>query len=161
MLDDIENLLSFRANVVPERYADSVLSVLIESLKKLPPPGHRLFVIGTTSSPRMVRTLGLDKYFQIKTELPPLDQDATQRVLAAVGEQQGVDLHDVATVLRASSGVPIKDLLFALHVAAHSLPEDESRLSADVFQRVWARVARPINELDGLANGPPADGSYF
>lgn len=55
MLDDIENLLAYRS--VGLRYADAVLSVLIESLKKLPPPGHHLFVIGTTSNKEMMQVL--------------------------------------------------------------------------------------------------------
>lgn len=154
VLDDIENLLGFRANVVPERYADAVLSVLIESLKKLPPPGHRLFVIGTTSNARMIRTLGLDKYFQIKTELAPLDADAVRRVLAAFGAQRGIDCGEVADALAgdaAHQGVPIKDLLFCLHVAAHSMPEGAAALSAEAFGRVWSRVARSIQAEDGAS----------
>ncbi|KAL6782595.1 hypothetical protein ACKKBG_A07415 [Auxenochlorella protothecoides x Auxenochlorella symbiontica] len=139
VLDDIENLLAYRS--VGLRYADAVLSVLIESLKKLPPPGHHLFVIGTTSNKEMMQTLGLSKYFQLELEVPPLDSTAVQMVLAASGAPRGVDFSAAAETLYGER-VPIKDLLFALHVSAQGLAPGETTVSASAFQRVWARIAK-------------------
>lgn len=38
--------------------------------------------------------------------------------------------------------VPIKDLLFALHVCAQGLGPGESRVGADDFARVWASISK-------------------
>ena len=47
VLDDIERLLDYVA--IGPRFSNAVLQTLLVLLKKAPPPGRRLFVIGTTS----------------------------------------------------------------------------------------------------------------
>ncbi len=47
VLDDIERLLEYVA--IGPRFSNAVLQTLLVLLKKQPPPGRKLFVVGTTS----------------------------------------------------------------------------------------------------------------
>jgi hypothetical protein len=47
VLDDVERLLEYVA--IGPRFSNAVLQTLLVLLKKQPPPGRKLFVVGTTS----------------------------------------------------------------------------------------------------------------
>ncbi len=52
ILDDIERLLDFVA--IGPRFSNTLLQTLLVLLKKPPPEGHRVLVVGTTSQPRVM-----------------------------------------------------------------------------------------------------------
>jgi vesicle-fusing ATPase len=53
VLDDIERLLEFVA--IGPRFSNAVLQALLVLLKRAPPPGRKLFIIGTTSQGRVMQ----------------------------------------------------------------------------------------------------------
>ena len=71
VLDDIERLLEY-VDVGP-RFSNVILQALLVLLKRQPPPGRKLFVIGTTSfSQDILKRMGLDSAFNVCLHVPAL-----------------------------------------------------------------------------------------
>ena len=59
ILDDIERLLEYVA--IGPRFSNIILQTLLVLIKKVPTPGHKLVVIGTTSQGDVVESMGLSE----------------------------------------------------------------------------------------------------
>jgi len=69
IIDDIERILDFTA--VGPRFSNAILQALLVLVKKPPPKENRkLLVLGTTSSPDVMRELGLYDAFDFQVEIP-------------------------------------------------------------------------------------------
>lgn len=118
VLDDIERLLEFVA--IGPRFSNSVLQALLVMLKRAPPPGRKLFIIGTTSQGRVMQDMDLSQTFNVVLNVPALNRLEMKSVLAQVGAFTGTDL-DVATTELLEPEVPVKRLLLLVELARQGL----------------------------------------
>ncbi len=63
VLDDLERLLEYVA--IGPRFSNAVLQTLMVLVKRIPPPGKKLMVIGTTSSGEVLQSMDLSAAFNV------------------------------------------------------------------------------------------------
>ncbi len=124
VLDDVERLIGF--SPVGPAYSNAALQALLVLLRRAPPAGRRLLVLGTTSQPEAMAALGVTAAFGAALSVPPLAGAERAAALVAAGAfaSEG-EAREAAALLR--SEVPIKHLL-----ALVDLAREAERLDADV-----------------------------
>lgn len=117
LLDDVERLLEY-VRIGP-RFSNAVLQALLVLLKKLPPAGHRLLVVATTSALADLEALGLASAFDMLTTVPRLgDPREVQSVLEELPDLETPPGEDLATVAaQAISPIGIKQLIMVVERA--------------------------------------------
>eukprot|EP00253_Pinus_taeda_P001546 PITA_01546 len=113
ILDDIERLLEFV--VIGPRFSNLISQTLLVLLKKIPPKGRNLLVIGTTSEANVLESLGIHKAFGISFHVPTLGRADTKKVLQQLSMFAKDDL-DAA--VEAIDKIPIKKLFMLVEMAA-------------------------------------------
>lgn len=63
VLDDLERLLEYVP--IGPRFSNAVLQTLLVLVKRMPPPGRKLFVVGTTSNGDVLSSMDLTSAFQV------------------------------------------------------------------------------------------------
>ena len=63
VLDDLERLLEYVP--IGPRFSNSVLQTLLVLVKRMPPPGRKLMVIGTSSNPDVLSSMDLTAAFNV------------------------------------------------------------------------------------------------
>ena len=122
ILDDLERIIEFVR--VGMRFSNVVLQTLLVLVKALPPPGRRLFILGTTSQLELLGDMDLASAFQLTLSVPTLsDHDQFKAVFAATGALTPADADLAATHLKGSS-VSIKRLLTMLEMAWQAAEEE-------------------------------------
>jgi vesicle-fusing ATPase len=127
ILDDIERIMEYVA--VGPRFSNNVLQSLLVLVKALPPPGHKLMIIGTTAIPDMLEAMEVTSAFQLRLDVPMLSSESQYRtVLTSLANMSAADVDAVA---KHMDGKPlgIKKLLTIIEMArqddaGHSLPAD-------------------------------------
>ncbi|XP_073008096.1 vesicle-fusing ATPase isoform X2 [Typha latifolia] len=79
ILDDIERLLEFVA--IGPRFSNVISQTLLVLLKRLPPKGKNLMVIGTTSEVGFLESLGICDAFSVTHHVPKLQKEDAKKVL--------------------------------------------------------------------------------
>lgn len=138
VLDDIERLLEYVA--IGPRFSNSVLQTLLVLLKRLPPPGRRLFIIGTTSLGGVMQDMDVAQTFNVALHVGSLDKGEIRSVLMQLGAFTGTDLE--AAVAELPDMIPIKRLLLLLDLARQDLPDEQTRVPL----AKWTQV---LNDLGG------------
>ena len=135
ILDDIERIMEYVA--VGPRFSNQVLQTLLVLVKALPPPGHRLMVIGTTSIPDMLEAMEVTRAFDLSLVVPALETDDQYRAVLGSGDLLNMSQNDVKAVSSHLTGksMGIKKLLNIVEMcrqdeAGNSLPK-EAPISAD------------------------------
>jgi vesicle-fusing ATPase len=72
VLDDIERLVEY-VHLGP-RFSNAVLQTLLVMIKKQPPKGKKLLIIGTTSSLEVLESLELTTVFNVTLHIPALQK---------------------------------------------------------------------------------------
>ncbi|GBF95528.1 hypothetical protein Rsub_08509 [Raphidocelis subcapitata] len=136
ILDDIERLLEYVA--IGPRFSNLILQVLLVLVKKQPPAGRKLLVIGTTSSGQVLDSMGLAEAFNVLLHVPALRGEEVSRVLAQEGAFAEADIPAAVDILAKYCGrdVPIKKLLLWLEMARQELPEQGGRVPLEAWQAV-------------------------
>lgn len=81
--DDIERLLEYVA--IGPRFSNPVLQALLVLVKKQPPAGRKLLIIGTTSGGEVLESMGLAAAFNVQLHVPALRPEEVAAVLAQRG----------------------------------------------------------------------------
>ena len=115
VLDDIERLLEYVA--IGPRFSNVVLQALLILLKRAPPPGRKLLVIGTTSLPEVFGAMGLLSVFNVTLHCPLLTSTDAKAVLSQLDTFQAHELDSAVALL--DSETPIKKLFMLLEMARH------------------------------------------
>ncbi|KAK3289508.1 hypothetical protein CYMTET_3063, partial [Cymbomonas tetramitiformis] len=115
ILDEIERLLEYAA--IGPYYSNAVLQTLLVLLKRQPPEGKKLLVIGTTSNLQIMENLEVASAFNVVLHVPLLNQDETKRVLAGVDAFAPHEVDGAVSML--DPDMPIKKLLMLLEMARH------------------------------------------
>ncbi|XVF25799.1 hypothetical protein REPUB_Repub13aG0244700 [Reevesia pubescens] len=113
ILDDIERLLEYVA--IGPRFSNLISQTLMVLLKRLPPKGKKLLVMGTTSEVSFLDSVGICDAFSVAYHLPTLKTDDAKKVL----EQLNVFAEeDVSAAAEALNDMPIKKLYMLIEMAA-------------------------------------------
>jgi vesicle-fusing ATPase len=128
LLDDIERLLEYVS--IGPRFSNVVLQALLVLLKRTPPEGHKLLVIGTTSEARVLDEMAVTGVFNVVLNVPVLNTEDTTRVLKAIDAFESDDeIHSAVALL--DSEMPIKKLLMLLEMARQG--SGKARLTFERF----------------------------
>jgi vesicle-fusing ATPase len=115
VLDDIERLLEYVA--IGPRFSNVVLQALLILLKRAPPPGRKLLVIGTTSLPEVFGAMGLLSVFNVTLHCPLLSPENVKQVLAQLDAFKTHEIDSAVALLEPET--PIKKLFMLLEMARH------------------------------------------
>ncbi|KAL4391781.1 hypothetical protein AHAS_Ahas03G0279400 [Arachis hypogaea] len=113
VLDDIERLLEYVA--IGPRFSNLISQTLLVLLKRLPPKGKKLMVIGTTSELTFLDSIGFCDTFSVTYHVPTLSTNDAKKVL----EQLNVFAHeDIDAAAEAMNDMPIRKLYMLIEMAA-------------------------------------------
>lgn len=82
ILDDIERLLEYVS--IGPRFSNVILQALLVLLKKQPPQGRKLLVIGTTSNALVMEEMEVAATFNVVLHVPKLKEAEVATVLRAI-----------------------------------------------------------------------------
>lgn len=121
ILDDLERLLEYVA--IGPRFSNAVLQTLLVLVKRQPPVGKKLLIIGTSSTGEIMESMGLGEVFNISLHVPALRVEEIVRVLHALEIFQESDIPVAVDALttQCSRTVPMKKLLLWLEMAKQEL----------------------------------------
>ena len=148
LLDDIERLLDYVS--IGPRFSNVVLQALLVLLKRIPPKGHKLLVIGTTSEANVLQEMAITSTFNVVLTTPLLSQNDIRRVLT---EQRVFAEHEVSSaVALLPLQIGIKRLLMLLEMARQG--GDDGEVGGDdgeqqCKQITFARFQECIRNLGG------------
>lgn len=148
VLDDVERLIEF-ARVGP-RFSNVVLQALLVLVKRLPPKGHKLFVIATTSRYNDMEALGVTSSFNFCLNVPTLEAEDVKRVL----ERSGAFSKDPGDLDKAASAcdrITVKRLLMLLELAREG---NESDASSDHVEQPSVSLASFLNAVTDNMSAP-------
>jgi vesicle-fusing ATPase len=136
VIDDIERLLEYVH--VGSRFSNNILQCFLTYLKRLPITiGHKLIIIGTTSSPDVLKELGLWSCFNLKLPIPLLHangeiQNALRQMIP------GADLSSLH--LDKKYQIPIKSLYFIANVINQKLSQNPKADIDQIFLNVLSQT---------------------
>ncbi|KDP20974.1 hypothetical protein JCGZ_21445 [Jatropha curcas] len=113
VLDDIERLLEYVA--IGPRFSNLISQTLLVLLKRLPPKGKKLLVIGTTSEVGFLDSIGICDSFSVTYHVPRLKADDAKKVLKQLNVFAEEDIDAAAEAL---NDMPIKKLYMLIEMAA-------------------------------------------
>ncbi|KAK8950576.1 Vesicle-fusing ATPase [Platanthera guangdongensis] len=113
VLDDIERLLEYFP--IGPRFSNLISQTLLVLLKKHPPEGKNMLVIGTTSEFDFLDSAGICHAFSVTYHVPPLAKEDATKVL----EHLNVFIkEDVDAAAEALQGLTLKQLYLVVEMAA-------------------------------------------
>lgn len=121
ILDDIERLLEYVS--IGPRFSNTVLQTILVLVKRPPPEGRKLFVVGTTSLPaHMKRDLHLLGAFNTVLNVPNLSKDDVGAVLKTLDVLRPSDVEPAVEALQSAvegleEEMTIKRLLMLIEMA--------------------------------------------
>lgn len=113
ILDDIERLLEYVA--IGPRFSNVISQTLLVLLKRLPPKGKNMLVIGTTSEVSFLESLGICDAFSVTYHVPTLDKQDAKKVLKSLNV---FSEDDVDSAAEAVHNMPLKKLYMLVEMAA-------------------------------------------
>ncbi|KAB1199510.1 Vesicle-fusing ATPase [Morella rubra] len=113
ILDEIERLLEYVP--IGPRFSHIISQTLLVLLKRLPPKGKNLLVIGTTSEVGFLYSVGFCYAFSVAYHVPTLKTDDAKKVLQQLNVFADEDMDAAAEAL---NDVPIKKLYMLIEMAA-------------------------------------------
>lgn len=113
ILDDIERLIEYVA--IGPRFSNIISQTLLVFLKRLPPKGKNVLVIGTTSEVGFLDSVGIRNAFSVTYHVPTLEPEDARKVLEHLNVFADEDLDDAAAALK---DMPIKKLYMVVEMAA-------------------------------------------
>ncbi|KAH7844214.1 hypothetical protein Vadar_025554 [Vaccinium darrowii] len=113
ILDDIERLLEYVA--IGPRFSNLISQTLLVLLKRLPPKGKNVLVIGTTSEVAFLDSIGICDAFSVTYTVPKLQTEDARKVLHQLNVFSEDDIDAAAEALNE---MPIKKLYMVVEMAA-------------------------------------------
>eukprot|EP00939_MAST-03C_sp_MAST-3C-sp1_P005513 g5513.t1 len=148
ILDDVEHLVHFSSVGSSVQYSNTLLLTLASLVRSPPPSGHRLCVIGTTSTIDVLRALRLTEAFQAIMQVPTLkDSVSVTRIMRKKLSRLRDDVaKDIAAHVVRSGGIVVKKLISSLE----KMRLDNEVPSLAMFQYVQSGGGR---RSSGVAGG--------
>eukprot|EP00963_Diacronema_lutheri_P001435 scaffold86_cov338-Pavlova_lutheri.AAC.98 len=133
VLDDIERLLEYVS--IGPRFSNVVLQTLLVLVKKQPPSGRKLMVVGTTSLGHVMDQMEIAAAFNVTLTVPALQESDIHNVLTQIGAFEESDVDGAVAML--DDELPIKKLLMLLEMARQGI-EDDSKIPLQRFAECLA-----------------------
>eukprot|EP00884_Botryococcus_braunii_P005505 jgi/Botrbrau1/14956/Bobra.0018s0059.1 len=114
ILDDIERLLEYVP--IGPRFSNVVLQVLLVLLKRVPPEGRKLLILGTSSSAAVMDDMGIAAAFNVVLHVPKLHEEEIRMVLVTLDAFAPSEV-DAAVASLVDPDISIKRLLLLLEMA--------------------------------------------
>lgn len=137
ILDDVERLIEYVP--VGPRFSNAVLQTLVTLVRRTPPPGHKILVIGTTSDRGAMEDLGLVDAFGTTVTVPLVSDEDVRVVLEQTGAFSEPDLSDAAELL-VNMAFGVKTLLY--WVDAAKTKAAGASVSLDTWRQVVSTCRR-------------------
>lgn len=142
ILDDIERLMEYVP--IGPRFSNAVLQTILVLLKKPPPEGRRLFVMGTTSTSLIMEDMGVSSTFNVQLHVPQLTRPEMKKVLQHLRAFSSEYDTDIA-VQEVPENTSIKKLLLLLDLARQGLSSSEAADDAAIIPiSNWTKVIRDL-----------------
>jgi len=142
VFDDLERLLEYVS--IGPRFSNLVLQALLVLIKRQPPKGKKLLVIGTTSNKLVLDDMGLTDAFDATVSVPSL---TTDEATAVIKEIEAFRLEDVdAACAMLDHQTPIKKLFVLLELARHGRSDHDAMDDANAIS-----LDRWINCMEDLS----------
>jgi len=125
VLDNLERLLEFVS--IGPRFSNTVLQLLLVLIKKPPPKGRKLLVIGTTSNARVLDSMELVQSFNATVTVPLLGREEVAAVLTKLEAFNPADIPKAAQAVD-EEGIGIKQLLMVVEMARADV-DDSGKIS--------------------------------
>lgn len=113
ILDDIERLVEYVA--IGPRFSNIISQTLMVLLKRLPPLGKKLLVIGTTSEVGFLDSIGIRDAFSVTYNVPTLKTEDARKVLYQLNVFSEDDIDSAAEAL---NDMPIKRVYMLIEMSA-------------------------------------------
>jgi len=113
ILDNLERLLSYVP--IGPRFSNEVLQTLLVLLRKTPPKGRKLLVIGTTSSLGILGSMDLAGAFSVSVRVPTLASAEIVEVFRQLDCFIPAEIENCAAIF--TGGVGIKRLMIVVEMA--------------------------------------------
>jgi vesicle-fusing ATPase len=136
VLDDIERLLEYVS--IGPRFSNGILQTILVLLKKQPPQGRKLLVIGTTSMPTVMDEMEITAAFNVVQHVPRLKEPEIRAVFLTMGCFARQEI-DAAVESLLGQQMPIKRLLLLLEMARQGVPD-----GASIPLQRWNQVIQDI-----------------
>jgi vesicle-fusing ATPase len=129
IIDNIERLVEYVA--IGPRFSNHILQTLLVVLKRVPPLSRKLLVIATTSTPSIIRDLGLADSFNVVLDVPSITRkDQMQQVFRSLS----LEVKDIDAMAKATPfPIGLKQLLMLIEM---------TRQSGDINPDAWAQSIR-------------------
>ncbi|XP_029312509.1 vesicle-fusing ATPase-like [Cottoperca gobio] len=144
VVDDIERLLDYVP--IGPRFSNMVLQALLVLLKKTPPKGRKLLIIGTTSRKDVLQEMEMLDAFSTTIHIPNISSgEQLVEALELLGSFQDVERASIAEAVRGKNlWIGIKKLLMLIEMSVQMDPgsrvkkfltllKDEGALGSDKF----------------------------
>ncbi|KAM7262859.1 hypothetical protein ACFE04_000542 [Oxalis oulophora] len=113
ILDDLERLMEYIA--IGPRFSNIISQTLLVLLKRLPPKGKKLLVIGTTSEVGFLDSVSICDAFSVTYHVPLLKAKDAKKVLQQMNVFAEEDIDSAAEAL---NDMPLKKLYMLVEMAA-------------------------------------------
>ncbi|XP_051129774.1 vesicle-fusing ATPase-like [Andrographis paniculata] len=113
ILDDIERLLEYVP--IGPRFSNLISQTLLVLLKRLPPKGKKVLVIGTTSEFDFLDSVGIRDAFSVTYHVPTLKTEDAKKVLQQLNVFSSDDIDSAAEAL---NDMPLKKIYMVIEMAA-------------------------------------------
>ena len=142
VLDDLERLLEYVS--IGPRFSNVVLQALLVLIKRQPPKGKKLLVIGTTSNKIVLDDMGLTDAFDATVSVPSLTTDEATTVIKEIDAFRPEDVDAACAMLDHQT--PIKKLFVLLELARHGRSDHDAMDDATAIS-----LDRWINCMEDLS----------
>lgn len=116
VLDDIERLIEY--SQLGARYSNVLLQTILVLVKRPPPAGKKILIVGTTSLVDVLESLEIVNTFSLQVFLPSLDGSNLTAVVAGLGlKWKRPDDERLATEV-VPAAITVKKLILVLEMAA-------------------------------------------
>jgi vesicle-fusing ATPase len=131
VLDDLERLIEY--SHLGGRYSNTLLQTLLVLIKRPPPEGKKLMVIGTTSLYDVMESLELTGCFSVNLQIPTLDTLALPLIVGGAGVTFASKDDEQRCMDAMPSQLGIKKLLLVIEMAAEGSDEKNRTISFASF----------------------------
>jgi vesicle-fusing ATPase len=125
IVDDIERLIEYVH--VGQRFSNAVLQTLLIMIKRQPPEGKKLLVLGTTSNPELMESLEVAGVFYTSKPVLPLGRDEAMCVVKQLGVKFISPEEESKTMEVFPRDIPVKRLMLVVERAISLGSEDGAR----------------------------------
>lgn len=99
------------------RYSNVLLQTLLVLVKRPPPEGKKVLIIGTTSLPDVMETLELTACFSVSLHVASLDASNLASVVLGLGLKFASSEDESLCMEAMPASIPIKKLILVLEMA--------------------------------------------